>query len=386
MPKNKKQYQGGYNIMGFRIQNNIEALNAQRNLQVSSTGLSKSLQRLSSGYRINSAADDAAGLAVSQQVRADIASYKVASQNVSEANALLQVAEGAMDQIGNILTRLKELATQAASANAGANVDKLNAEGNALIAEMDRNAGSTKYANTKLLDGSFGVTASSGGTFTAGVGYSSVSGLQSGLTYTVAVAANGSNWDISVTATIGGGANTWTAYNVAAPGAGETAEVSFGSLGLTLKVNEDLDATGGTIVANAATASLFQVGTSSDTNDQIGILIGSATSTDLSIAVDQLLSASDSRAFLDTINTAITYLSGKRGDVGAAQNRLTYASANLSVTIENYVAAESTIRDVNMASEMTTFTKNQILVQAGTAMLAQANMAPQLVLSLFGNG
>jgi flagellin len=151
-------------------------------------------------------------------------------------------------------------------------------------------------------------------------------------------------------------------------------------------VNEDLDATGGTIVANAATASLFQVGTSSDTNDQIGILIGSATSTDLSIAVDQLLSASDSRAFLDTINTAISYLSGKRGDVGAAQNRLTYASANLSVTIENYVAAESTIRDVNMASEMTTFTKNQILVQAGTAMLAQANMAPQLVLSLFGNG
>ncbi len=122
--------------MGFRIQNNIEALNAQRNLSISSAGMSKSLQRLSSGYRINSAADDAAGLAISQQFRADIASYKVAKQNVSEANALLQVAEGAMDQIGNILTRLKELATQAASANAGANIDKINAEGNTLI---DRN-------------------------------------------------------------------------------------------------------------------------------------------------------------------------------------------------------------------------------------------------------
>jgi flagellin len=275
--------------MGFRIQNNIEALNAQRNLMVSSTSMAKSLQRLSSGYRINSAADDAAGLAISQQFRADIASYKVASQNVSEANALLQVAEGAMDQIGNILTRLKELATQAASANAGANIAKINAEATTLIAEMDRISSSTKYANSVLLNGSF-------------------------------------------------------------------------------------------------TAATFQVGTSSATYDQISLSLGTVSSAALGLSSFSLSSATFAQAGLDTLNTAISTLSDRRGDVGAAQNRLSYANANLSITIENYTAAESTIRDVNMASEMTNFTKNQILVQAGTAMLAQANMAPQLVLSLFGNG
>jgi flagellin len=119
--------------MGLRIQNNIEALNAHRNLGISSSNMSKSLEKLSSGFRINKAADDAAGMSVSQQMRADITSYKVAGRNVSEANAMLQVAEGAMDQIGNMLTRLKELATQAASANSGGNLTKINAEGNKLM-------------------------------------------------------------------------------------------------------------------------------------------------------------------------------------------------------------------------------------------------------------
>ena len=143
--------------MGFRIQNNIAAMNAQRNLGINDSAMSKSLERLSSGYRINSAKDDAAGLSISQGFRADLASYKVASRNVTEANALLQTAEGAMDQVGNILTRLKELATQAASANAGTNIDKINAEGNSLLLEIDRIANSTSYAGTKLVDGSFGV-------------------------------------------------------------------------------------------------------------------------------------------------------------------------------------------------------------------------------------
>ena len=119
--------------MGFVIQSNISALNAQRNLNISGGAMSKSLERLSSGYRINSAADDAAGLAISQQFSADIASYKMGSQNVSQANALLQVAGGAMDQIDNMLTRLKELATQASSANAGSNLTKINDEGDKLI-------------------------------------------------------------------------------------------------------------------------------------------------------------------------------------------------------------------------------------------------------------
>ena len=275
--------------MGLRIQNNIAALNAHKNLTISDSALSKSLERLSSGYRINRAADDAAGLAISQGMRADIASYKVASRNVSEANAMVQVAEGAYDQIGNMLVRLKELATQAASANAGNDRDKINAEATALLAEIGRISDSTEYAGAGLLDGSLGTQT-------------------------------------------------------------------------------------------------FQVGSTADTFSQIEVSFGTVSTAagSLNIASLDLSTAGGAQTALTSVDTAIDTLNDSRGALGAIQNRLGYASANLSTTIENVQAAESVIRDVDMASEMTTFTKNQILLQAGTAMLAQANMAPQVVLSLFG--
>jgi flagellin len=274
--------------MGLRIQNNIAALNAHRNLSISDSALSKSLERLSSGYRINRAADDAAGLAISQGMRADIASYNVASRNVSEANAMVQVAEGAYDQIGNMLVRLKELATQAASANAGNDRDKIDAEATALLNEIDRISNSTEYAGAGLLDGTLGTQT-------------------------------------------------------------------------------------------------FQVGSTADTFSQIEVSFGTVSTAagSLNIAGLDLSTATGAQAALTSVDTAIDTLNGSRGDLGAIQNRLGYASANLSTTIENVQAAESVIRDVDMASEMTTFTKNQILLQAGTAMLAQANMAPQTLLSLF---
>jgi flagellin len=274
--------------MGLRIQNNIAALNAHKNLVVSDSALSKSLERLSSGYRINKAADDAAGLAISQGMRADIASYNVASRNVSEANAMVQVAEGAYDQIGNMLVRLKELATQAASANAGDDRDKINAEATALLAEINRISDATEYAGAGLLDGSLGTQT-------------------------------------------------------------------------------------------------FQVGSTADSFSQIEVSFGTVSTAtgSLNIASLSLSSASGAQTALTSVDNAIDTLNDSRGALGAIQNRLNYASANLSTTIENVQAAESVIRDVDMASEMTTFTKNQILLQAGTAMLAQANMAPQVVLSLF---
>src|SRR3989304_3847650 len=149
--------------MALRIQTNIAAINAHKNLSTSDTNMAKSLQRLSSGFRINRAADDAAGLSISAGFRADVASFQVASKNTTEANALLQVAEGGMEQIGNMLTRLKELATQAASSNVGsAERTKLNAEGNALISEIDRIANGTKYGSTVLLDGTFGASKAAG--------------------------------------------------------------------------------------------------------------------------------------------------------------------------------------------------------------------------------
>ncbi|MBW2067143.1 MAG: flagellin, partial [Deltaproteobacteria bacterium] len=263
--------------MGLRIQNNIAAINAHRQLGIADAGLSKSLERLSSGYRINRAADDAAGLSISQQFRADIASYRAAGRNVSEATALLQVAEGAMDQIASMLVRLKELATQASSANAGSNLSKINAEGNKLIDEIDRIADSTEYAGSKLLNGTFGVTASSGGTFTASIGYAGVTGLESGVTYTVTSTASGAGEvDITISATLGSGRVSETIYDVSTPATNETKEVKFNALGLTLTLNNNLDEdSDGTIIANSATASNFQVGPKNTDNDRIGILLQS---------------------------------------------------------------------------------------------------------------
>jgi len=372
--------------MGFRIQNNLAAMNAHRQLTISDSAMSKSLERLSSGYRINKAGDDAAGLSISQQFRADIASYKVASRNTSEANSLLQVAEGAMDQIGNMLTRLKELATQAASANAGSNLAKINAEGNKLIDEIDRIATSTEYAGTKLVNGSFGVGIDGTSTLTATDGVSDATGMVAGETYTVGFAAGSAAGKVNVTITTGNGSQTIN--DVVAPGTGETSSTSFSAFGLTITFNDNLTSTmaDGTIVGEATGNSTFQVGSENETDNKVVISLGNATATGtggLGLSKDLLDDASQAQTFLATLDTAIATLSTRRGDIGAAQNRLSYASANLATTIENVQAAESVIRDVDMAAEMTAFTKNQILLQAGTAMLAQANSSPQMVLSLF---
>ena len=375
--------------MGFRIQNNIAAMNAQRNLSISDSAMSKSLERLSSGYRINSAKDDAAGLSISQGFRASIASYNVASRNVTEGNALLQVAEGAMDQVGNMLTRLKELATQAASANASSNLDKINAEGNQLLDEIDRIANSTEYAGSKLVDGSFGVSDTKTGSWTlASAGLQSVSGLQSSVTYTVAAVtqADGS-YNITASATLASGRVTQTLYGVSGASTGSTAEVSFAALGLKITLNDNFTATfgGGTIIAGNQVASNFQVGARDTSDDRIGVTLSSIKAADLdtNLVKDKMTSAASAQAFMATVDAAISKLNEYRGNVGAAQNRFGYASANLATTIENFSAADSVIRDVDMAAEMTRFTKNQILLQAGTAMLSQANQSPQMILSLF---
>ncbi|MBN1626770.1 MAG: flagellin [Deltaproteobacteria bacterium] len=360
--------------MGLRIQNNISAMNTHRQLVNTDSMMAKSLERLSSGYRINKASDDAAGLAISSAFRADIASYKVASRNVSEANALAQVAEGAYDQISNMLVRLKELSTQASSANAGSNLDKINDEGNQLLTEIDRIAEATEYAGSKLLDGSFGVTASD--SFT---GYVSATGLQANTTYTVTVSGD----DVTVAATINDQAISQTIdAGITAMETGDEKTLNFSALGLSMTVDDT--AASGTIVTADATATNFQVGAKNTSNDRISFTLQDVSTTTLVLNSDQMLTAADAQSFLDSIDNAINTLNDARGGIGAIQNRLGYAAANLSTTIENVQAAESVIRDVDMAAEMTTFTKSQILLQAGTAMLAQANMAPQGILSLLG--
>ncbi|MCK4622820.1 MAG: hypothetical protein KAT62_11475, partial [Desulfuromonadales bacterium] len=445
-----------------------------------------SLERLSSGYRINKAADDAAGLAISQSFRADIASFKVASRNTSEASALLQVAEGGFDQIGNMLTRLKELATQSASANVGdTEREKINAEGNALVSEIDRIAQSTKYGSTALLDGTFGASKTSTVYSTAGVspldmgvensmaqvwsmdgtatnlGFTMI-GLTTGIdasTYTfsvtdsatlalgngtvtesittldqeliqtmtfsnlgltfsvTSVAANSTNLDAGTIAfkqtgltslnVTGANTGSWTITDdttkmtlnngtiqqtISNIASGTATDLNFDSLGITFSLGstwnkDDLDNVVFLVSSTGSGGSTFQVGAENDEQNRLSFSISSVratATTGLALTYDYLDSSTEAQSMLDLVDAAISSLSSRRGDVGSAMNRLTYAAANLATVIENVQAAESVIRDVDMASEMTDFTKNQILLQAGTAMLAQANMAPQQVLALFG--
>jgi len=374
--------------MGLRIQNNIAALNAHRHLNITDNAISKSLERLSSGYRINRAADDAAGLAVSEGLRADVKSYQVASRNTSEANSLLQVAEGALDQIGNMLTRLKELATQAASDNtSSANRTKLNSEATQLKSEIDRIADSTNYAGTKLIDGSFNGASSltaADATSIAAIGdiYDmSVSSAASG-TYTISGTAT------SLTLTKGGVSQTETVS--------KGATVNFSTFDISFKTTSA--ATVATVTAaftamatmgvDAGSGSTFQVGAGNTTDDQITFSIGDANANAIGNASSSyvtdisLTTSAGAQTAINIVDQAIDDVAEIRGNIGARQNRLSYASANLATTIENVTAADSVIRDADMASEMTNFTKNQILLQAGTSMLAQANSAPQVLLSL----
>ncbi|MBA4397184.1 MAG: flagellin [Syntrophus sp. (in: bacteria)] len=369
--------------MGFRIQNNLAAMNAQRNLQISDSGLSKSLERLSSGYRINSAKDDAAGLAISQGFRADIASTKVAQRNIAEANSLLQTAEGAMNSVGDILTRMKELATQAASANVGSDISKVNAEYNTLVLEIDRIANSTKYAGVQLTNGNF-TAGNTSTTFNAinDVYDVNVTNATAG-NYTVAyddgtdaLTLTNAAGTISETKTLIAGAQT----------------VNFGTFGISFKTTGAAvaDTVGGAlagatplVVTAGANSKDFQVGYKNDGFSKMGVSIDSIKSTALSVAADDISTLAKAQTALTTIDSAISALATSRAEVGSYQNRLGYAASNLAITLENFTAAESVIRDVDMAAEMTSFTKNQILTQAGVSMLAQANMAPQNVLSLF---
>jgi len=279
--------------MGLRIANNIAALNTHRWLSIADANVATSLERLSSGYRINRAADDAAGLAISSRFRAQIRSLEAAQRNATQAIAMLQVAEGSLNEISNILTRLKELATQAASDNTGDDRARLDEEARELLKEIDRIAQSTKYSGTPLI-------------------------------YT-----GGSSWGTFHTHT-------------------------------------------------------FQVGYENNTYNQITVAFYDINTATLGLNDVGLGSLASAQSALDAIDTAITSVAVARGQIGAAQNRVQYTTANLAVTIENYVASDSVIRDVDMAREMTIFTKNQILVQSATAMLAHANMLPQNVLTLIG--
>jgi len=284
--------------MGLRINNNIAAQNAYRNLSVTDGQMGKSLEKLSSGYRINRAADDAAGLSISEGLRSQIGGLKVAVRNAQDGISVVQTAEGALTETHSILQRMRDLSVQASSTGSQDSDARSAAqtEFSQLNEELDRIATTTAFGGQKLLDTS---STAYQGTFQVG--------------------ANGSSSDqIAVdlsTAAFGSG-STLTGF--------DSSGLGVGALDLT---------TAGT-------------------------------------------------AAIDSIDTAIKGVSTARATLGAYQNRFEHTINNLNVAVENLSASESRIRDTDMAQEMVSFTRSQILTQAGTSMLAQANQAPQNVLSL----
>jgi len=275
--------------MSLRINQNIDAVNSYRNLSVTQGQMSKSLEKLSSGFRINRAADDAAGLAISEGLRSQVGGLKVAVRNAQDGVSVVQTAEGALTEVHSILQRVRDLTVQAGndSNNAAARTN-IKTEIDSLGDELTRIGASTNFNGTKLLDGS--------------------------------------------------------------------------ASALTFQVGASDQASESQVVVDLSSANVGAIGTA-------------VKALDVSSAANALTS-------LTTIDTNISTVSTERAKLGASQNRFEHTINSVNVAIENLSASESRIRDTDMASEMMNFTRSQILSQAGTAMLAQANQAPQSVLSL----
>jgi flagellin len=275
--------------MGLRINQNIAAQNAYRNLSVTDGQLSKSLEKLSSGFRINRAADDAAGLAISEGLRSQVGGLKVAVRNAQDGVSVVQTAEGALTEVHAILQRVRDLAVQAGNdSNNTAARTNIDTEVQSLSDELTRIGDATNFNGTKLLDGS--------------------------------------------------------------------------ASALTFQVGASDQATESQVVVDMSGADIKTMGTT------IGAL--------------SFASSSAALTSVTAIDTAIGTVSTERAKLGASQNRFEHTINSLNVAVENLSASESRIRDTDMAQEMMSFTRAQILSQAGTAMLAQANQAPQGVLQL----
>ena len=283
--------------MALKIFNNPSSINAQRLLAANSERLAKSVERISSGVRINKASDDAAGLAVSEALRSDIRAMRQAMRNANDGISMINVTEGALNEQSAILIRLRELASQSSTGTVGSTERQtIQLEFNSLRNEVDRITQSTTFNGQGLIDGA----------------------LASSIT--------------------------------------------------------------------AAQQVVLQIGINSHSNSQINLNeemnLSAITSTALSIQNLSLTNIDAALTALAALNTAISSVAQGRGKVGAVQNRLTRTIQNLGVTIENLQAAESSIRDADIAEEIAELTRNQILVQSATAMVGQANMIPQSILQL----
>lgn len=375
------------------INTNIASLNSQRSLNGSQNALNTALQRLSSGLRINSAKDDAAGLAISERMTSQIRGLNQAARNANDGISLAQTAEGALAEVGNNLQRMRELAVQASNGtNTQEDRDALNAEFKQLQAEIQRVAEQTKFNGTTLLDGSFTgvafqVGANSGETITissiANVQTSALGGPLTRFTETVNASA------ITDFSAINSGDVIINSVDIGAIDAAANAQERAGQLAEAINrvsaqtgVSASYDTITGDLTLTSK-AAITVTGTLDD-SDVTGIdnnSTGTSTTTN-GISALNVSGFTDAQMAIDQLDNALKEINTNRADIGAIQNRFTSTIANLQTTSENLSASRSRIQDADFAAETAALTRAQILQQAGVAMLAQANALPNNVLSL----
>ena len=379
--------------MPLNVVSNYAANVAHRNLQMTDTQATASLTKLSIGKRVVSARDDAASMAIGSRMNAEVQGLKQAVVNAGQANSMLQIADGAMSTVSDILTRMKTLAIQASSENLSSTEREfLDVEFQALMNEIDRVADDTDFNGTQLLDGEISVTQSANLGTDDGVAGLSAQGIDTSAT-TSTIAYDGTD---TFTVTLDSDTYTGTISSDALDSSGNLTRSttlqltsSSGSGSLTISLNTAFDATTAvtaenfTVSGSTQLSLSFKLGTGTESYDDLSFTLDAVSVTGLGMTGTETIdTASNAESALESINTAINNLNEFRSDVGAAQNRLQFASDNLSVAIENAEAARSTLLDLDIAAEMTNFTSKQVLLQSGVAMLAQANQLPQNLLRL----
>jgi flagellin len=394
--------------MALYINTNVMSLNAQKNLVTSGNNMATALERLSSGLRLNSAADDAAGMAIAKRLGGEYLGFNQAVRNGNDGISLIQTAESAMDSLQGMMQRIRELATQGASDTVG-DTERgfINDEMQQLLTEMNNIAQRTEFNGTKLLTGAVGATVSTASTVQVGTGLSTdaavigmdVSGAVAD-TYTFSY--NSTTDVLTLTGTAASGTAT-DSVTVQAGVDGVPATYAFEDVGITISLGFDAaeaaDTIGGALAAGTIVTTgsglVIQVGAENSAENRMTVnfknmqvVTGNTDFSDLAdlrTALDAFNGAStraNSQTLLDEVNSALDAVSTQRSVLGAAQNRLDYTISSLMTAAENVAAAKGRIEDADFAAETANLTKNQILQQAGVSMLAQANALPQNVLAL----
>ncbi len=388
------------------VQHNMQAANANRMLNVTTNAQSKSTEKLSSGYRINRAADDAAGLSISEKMRKQIRGLSQASTNAEDGVSAVQTAEGALTEVHSMLQRMNELATQSANGtNSDTDRQAIQDEIDQLTTEIDRVSETTKFNETYLLKGN-GVTSTKSlnahDAGLAGVTFAEVTDEPSKRQIQL-----DSTWTAGNTKTIGGkeytivedddaddstktdvadiqGLSSITVDQAKALAYEEVKNASsVGADAATVaSVTDAGELTLGTVSTTKGLSFSLHVGSDADMTNKINVNIETMSSAGLGIKGLKVDTENDATYAIDAIADAISTVSSQRSALGAVQNRLEHTISNLDNVVENTTSAESRIRDTDMASEMVTYSKNNILAQAGQSMLAQANQSTQGVLSL----